>query len=134
MYYKYIYINFIIIFKYLKLDAVCLLLYPNPKEKIKNEKTLMMEVNWWAASVNLMNRQNPDFLTQMKSFKELIEDEKVEEKNVNALGKFLKDPEIEPNLADDKVASSSDAVGSIIKWVKGIYDFYYVNKKVINFN
>lgn len=49
------------------MHACCLLLYPNPKEKVKNEKTLMMEVDWWAASVNLLNRS--EFLTSLYEYK-----------------------------------------------------------------
>ena len=36
------------------MHACCILVYPYPTEKVKNEKTLMMEVDWWAASVRLL--------------------------------------------------------------------------------
>jgi len=34
------------------------LIYENPGEKKRNEKTLKMEIDWWAASVKKMNEGN----------------------------------------------------------------------------
>lgn len=40
--------------------ALCLIMYPNPTEKVKNAETLKMEVDWWAASMKLLG--NPKLL------------------------------------------------------------------------
>lgn len=42
------------------MQGLCLILDPNPKEKVKNDKTLKMETDWWSASVRLLN--NPKLL------------------------------------------------------------------------
>ena len=89
----------------------------------------MMEVDWWAASVSLLNRL--DFMQSMINFKNEIDKERVEEKYIVQLGKFLSDPEIEPFIEVSKVEGASNACGCIIKWVRGIHDFYFVNKKII---
>jgi hypothetical protein len=33
------------------MQACCLLVYPKPTEKKKNQETLKSEIDWWAASV-----------------------------------------------------------------------------------
>lgn len=38
-------------------QALCLILYPNPTEKKKNQDTLRIEIDWWAASLKLLNNQ-----------------------------------------------------------------------------
>ena len=48
------------------MQGLCLLIEPTPKEKMKNEKTLKMETDWWAASVRLLN--NPKLLNELVSF------------------------------------------------------------------
>ena len=40
----------------LVMKALCLILYPNPTEKVKNEKTLKLETDWWSASLKLLGR------------------------------------------------------------------------------
>ena len=42
----------------LVMRALCLILYPNPTEKIKNEKTLKLEIDWWASSLKLLGRSD----------------------------------------------------------------------------
>jgi dynein heavy chain len=37
------------------MKALCLIMYPNPTEKVKNPDTLKIEVDWWAASMKLLN-------------------------------------------------------------------------------
>lgn len=66
------------------------------------------------------------FIEKMKTF----DKENVEEKMIVNLGKFIKDPKNEPILELDNVKKSSEACVCIIQWVKGIYDFYWVWKKV----
>jgi dynein heavy chain len=46
------------------------------------------------------------------------------------LGKFLNDPNNKEILSVQNVANSSTACECIIQWVNGIYNFYFVNKKV----
>ena len=50
----------------LTLQGLCLLIDPSPKEKIKNEKTLKMETDWWSASMRLLN--NPKLLNELVGF------------------------------------------------------------------
>jgi dynein heavy chain len=70
----------------LVMQGVCLLIDPQPKEKVKNEKTLKMETDWWAASVRLLG--NPKLLNNLVDF----DKENVAEQIVVNLGKFLNDP------------------------------------------
>ena len=91
---------------------------------MKNEKTLKMETDWWAASVRLLN--NPKLLNELVSFNK----EALTEQVVNNLGKFLNDPNNKDILSVANVAKSSVACECIIQWVKGMYNFYFVNKKV----
>ena len=50
----------------LTLQAMCLLIDPNPKEKMKNEKTFKMETDWWAAAGR--NLANPKLLNDLVNF------------------------------------------------------------------
>ncbi len=36
------------------MQALCLILYPNPTEKKKNNETLKQEIDWWSASLKLL--------------------------------------------------------------------------------
>lgn len=108
----------------LTLQGLCLLIDPAPKEKTKNEKTLKMETDWWAASVR--NLGNPKLLSDLVNFNK----EGLTEGVVAALGKFLLDPANRDVLSVQNVANSSLACECIIQWVNGIYNFYFVNKKV----
>ena len=108
----------------LTLQALCLLIDPTPKERIKNEKTLKMETDWWAASVR--NLANPKLLSDLVSYNK----EGTSETVINNLGKFLNDPNNKDTLSVQNVANSSLACECIIQWVNGIYNFYFVNKKV----
>jgi dynein heavy chain, axonemal len=49
------------------MKALCLIMYPNPTEKVKNTETLKMEVDWWAASMKLLN--NSKLLDELLEFK-----------------------------------------------------------------
>ncbi len=106
------------------LQALCLILDPNPKEKKKNPDTLKIETDWWAASIRILN--NPKLLDVLISF----DRDNVEEKLVLNLGKFLKDPEQEKNLDIKVVENASTACKCIIMWINGVYNFYFVNKRV----
>lgn len=106
------------------MQGLCLLIDPNPKEKMKNEKTLKMETDWWAASVR--NLGNQKLLNDLINFNK----EGLTEGIVQNLGKFLNDPNNKDILSVQNVANSSQACECIIQWVNGIYNFYYVNKKV----
>ena len=46
------------------------------------------------------------------------------------MGKFLNDPNNKEILTVANVAKSSTACECIIQWVNGIYNIYFVNKKV----
>lgn len=83
-----------------------------------------METDWWAASVR--NLSNPKLLSDLIGFNKQGLNEVV----VNNLGKFLNDPANKDILSVQNVANSSLACECIIQWVNGIYNFYFVNKKV----
>ena len=106
------------------MQALCLVLYPNPAEKKKNPDTLKLEPDWWAASMKLLN--NPDLLKTLLSY----DKDAIEEKIVMNLGSYLKNPENATNLDPAVVANASTACKCIIQWINGIYNFYFVNKKV----
>lgn len=106
------------------MKALCLIMYPNPTEKVKNPETLKIEVDWWAASMKLLN--NTKLLDDLLSFNV----ENAEEALVTNLGKYLHDPENVPNLEIKAVENASTACKCIIMWINGIYNFYFVNKRV----
>lgn len=54
----------------------------------------------------------------------------LEESLINNLGKFIKDPANAPNLEIKVVENASTACKCIMMWINGIYNFYFVNKKV----
>lgn len=37
------------------MKALCLLIYPKPTETFKNQETMKNEVDWWAASMKVLN-------------------------------------------------------------------------------
>lgn len=79
------------------MKALCIVKYPNPKETFKNPDTLKTEVDWWAASLKLLN--NPKLLDQLLAF----DIENADEQIISNLGKYLKDPVNEPQLKLDVV-------------------------------
>lgn len=83
-----------------------------------------METDWWSASNRLLG--NPKLLNDLINFNR----EALSENLINNLGKFLNDPNNKEILTVANVAKSSTACECIIEWVKGIYTFYFVNKKV----
>ena len=104
--------------------ALCLLIYPKPDEKVKNPDTLKIEVDWWAASMKVLN--NSKLLDELIAFNV----DHVDESLIINLGKYLNDPENMPNLEIKAVENASTACKCIIMWINGIYNFYFVNKKV----
>lgn len=105
-------------------QALCYLMYPNPTEKKKNTETLKLEVDWWAASQKLTN--DIAFVKNLMEF----DIENIEEKNIVALGKFLKDPQFSEFLKPDNVEKASQSCKCLIQWINGIYSYFFVNKKV----
>jgi len=106
------------------MQALCYLLYPNPAEKKKNPETLKIEVDWWAASQKLMS--DIYFIKKLIDFNS----EEIEEKNILALGKFLKDPQFSETLKPESVEKASQSCKCLIQWINGVYSYYFVNKKV----
>lgn len=106
------------------MKALCLIMYPNPTEKVKNAETLKMQVDWWAASMKLLG--NPKLLDELLEFKI----ENCDDQIINNLGKYLNDPENVPNLKIEVVENASTACKCMIMWINGSYNFYHVNKKV----
>lgn len=70
----------------LVMQGVLLLIDPTPKEKIKDEKTLKMVTDWWAASQRNLN--NPKLLNSLVDF----DKDNVQEQLIVNLGKFLNEP------------------------------------------
>lgn len=108
----------------LVMQTLCLVLYPNPTEKRKNQETLKMEVDWWAASQKLLNNQH--LLGDLIDY----DKENIEDAMIQRLGKFITDPENQKNLELKTVENASTACKCIMQWINGIYNFYFVNKKV----
>ena len=106
------------------LQALCYLLYPNPTEKRKDPETLKIGVDWWGASQKLVNDVN--FVKKLFEF----DAENLEEKNIIALGKFLKDPQYAEQLKPENVEKASLSCKCLIQWINGIYSYFFVNKKI----
>lgn len=104
--------------------ALCLILDPNPKEKMKDASGLKFVTDWWAASVRLLNK--PGLLQELVGY----DKDNLEEKVVKNLGAYLHDPEYKDTLEVSIVANASEACKTIIMWVNGVYNYYFVNKKV----
>lgn len=105
-------------------QAVLMLTKKVKVERKPDPKTGEMQWAWWEASVKMLNES--DFLPFLINFKEKMDD--VEEATVKKLGEFLE--ENKENLKPQNVANSSKACASLIKWVNGVYKFYFVNKDV----
>ena len=54
----------------------------------------------------------------------------MDEKIVKNLGAFLFDPEVKDKIEVSSVENASVACKCIIMWINGVYNFYFVNKKV----
>ena len=54
----------------------------------------------------------------------------MDERIVKSLGQFIHDPEFKDTLEVSIVANASEACRCIIMWINGVYNFYFVNKKV----
>jgi dynein heavy chain len=55
--------------------ALCLILDPNPKDKMKDASGLRFITDWWAASIRLLNR--PTLLQELLGYDMDNMDEKV---------------------------------------------------------
>ena len=102
------------------------ILTKRPVERKKNPQTLEMENDYWGASLKLLGEQG--LMDYLIKFSEGIDN--VEEKTIRQLGDFLNNPENKENLKEEKVTNASLACGCFIKWVRGMYNLYEVNKKV----
>ena len=67
------------------MQAVCIVLYPNPVEKRKNPDSNKLEVDWWAASLKLLG--NARLIDDMLG----LDPERVDERILQSLGKFMSD-------------------------------------------
>ncbi|CAD8159976.1 unnamed protein product [Paramecium pentaurelia] len=106
------------------LRALCLLLYPNPTEKIKDKDGIRLVTDWWTASLKVLGRST--LLEEMVSFNT----DTVEEKVIVSLGKYMQDPEYKDSLELSAAENASPACKVIMMWINGVYNFYFVNKKV----
>ncbi len=106
------------------MQALCLILYPNPTEKVKNQETMKVETDWWAASIKLLNK--PGLLDELIKY----DLELIPEDTIARLTKYLLDPAVKEEIRVDNVEKASTACKCIIMWINGIYNFYFVNKKV----
>jgi dynein heavy chain len=69
---------------------------------------------------------NAGFIGSLKDF----DRDNVEESLILNLGKFLNSEENKTLLSLESVKSASKACECIIMWVNGIYNYYFVNKKI----
>lgn len=69
---------------------------------------------------------NPRLLDELIRF----DRENMDEKIITTLGAFLGDPHNEKNLDNKVVESASSACGTVLAWIKGIHNFFWVHKKV----
>ena len=84
-----------------------------------------METDWWAASVR--NLGNIKLLQNLINF----DKESLNDKIINNLGNFLKEPMNKEILSVENVSKSSIACEYLIKWINGIFHFYFVNQKIL---
>lgn len=54
----------------------------------------------------------------------------MEEKIILSLGSYFNDPEAKENLEKSAVEKASPVCYSMLMWVRAMYDYYFVNKKV----
>lgn len=106
------------------LRALCLILYPNPTEKMKAADGLRFVTDWWTASQKVLSRNA--LLQDMID----LNIDTIEEKIVTNLGKYLQDPEYKDTLDLVAVKNASVACEAIMMWINGVYNFYFVNKRV----
>ena len=69
---------------------------------------------------------NPKLLDELLAFNI----DNVDESIVVNLGKYLNDPDNVPNLEIKTVENASIACKCMIMWINGVYNFYFVNKRV----
>ncbi len=62
----------------------------------------------------------------MKSFNK----EAIEDKIIQNLGAYFNDPEVKDYLEKSVVEKASPVCYSMLMWVRAMYDFYFVNRKV----
>lgn len=60
----------------------------------------------------------------------IFDKENIDEKIIKNLGQYLNDPEFKDTLEESAVEKASAACKCFIVWIKGIYNFYFVNKRV----
>lgn len=83
-----------------------------------------MVLDWWAASVKLLN--TPTLLKDLLGY----DKENMSEKLVTDLGNFLHHADQKEDLSQERVAKASVVCKSMMEWIKAMYDFYFVNKVV----
>jgi len=68
----------------------------------------------------------PDFLVKLTGY----DKETLDEKTVNNVGSFLNEEKNKTLLTPANVEKSSPVAKSMLLWVKAMYDFYFVNRRV----
>ncbi len=100
------------------------LIYENPAEKKRNEKTMKMEVDWWAASLKKMNEGG---------FSKLLltyDSKSVKESQINRLRAEFENPDNAEMLKEESLAKASAACKCIMDWIKGIYNFFIIYRDI----
>ena len=62
----------------------------------------------------------------MKSYNK----ESIEDKIIQNLGTYFNDPEVKDNIEKTVVEKASPVCSSMLMWVRAMYDFYFVNRKI----
>jgi dynein heavy chain, axonemal len=103
------------------MEAICILFEIEPPKK-QNPDTMKMEPQWWEASQKMLSKA--DFLKDLQVF----EKEKITEKQIKALQKFIQNPDFNPENMRNKISS---AAAGLCSWVCAMEKFYHVNLEVI---
>ena len=99
-----------------------MILNPMPSERKKVGDKL--EIDWWTASLKLITGTR--IMDEISKF----DKDNIEEKIIINLNKFLSDPEKEKTLEVKYVENASTACKCLILWVKGIFNYFYAQKKI----
>ena len=106
------------------MKGVCLVLYTNPTEKMKDADGLKMVTDWWAASVKLLN--DIKLLEKLQTY----DKENIPENVIMKLKEFFEDKKNAEYLDEHSIEKASPVCFAMFKWIQAMYGFYFINKKV----
>lgn len=98
------------------LKAIAIIFDPDPKDTIKDEKTLKNVTDWWAASTRVLG---DNIIKKISEFNI----QGMEERVIKMLGNHLRTDKYLEKKED--IANSSDAANAFYKWAVGVEKLYY---------